>query len=1587
MVTPHTPRLQLHTVIPTSYTHNLVFIDTAVPEYESLVNGVILNTEVFVIDSTQNGVEQITKILANRADQNLSNIHIVCHGTPGSLQLGNTHLGLDTLEYHSQQLQQWQKIFSASSTTDKPLISSVTTSVTNLLIYGCNVASGDVGVEFIAKLHRLTGANIAASRQRTGNAALGGNWELEVRTTEMEVSLVFTETTRQAYAGVLTTFAVNDTGDTDDGDPNNGITTLREAINLANATAGDDTITFGGIFTDETPDTITLTSGLLTITDDVTILGTGVSNLTVSGNNASTVFEISGLATGVTIDGLAIANGAVIVNRNSILNLTNSSVSGNTGVRGISNNGVLGLTNTSVFGNTEGGIYNARLLNLTNSSVYGNTGDSGSGIFNDGSTNNETLRLINSSVFGNTANLGGGGIYNQGGTLNLTNSSVSDNTANYGGGIVNADDLGYFGGLATLTNSTISGNTAREDGGGIYNDYNYLSNNTLNLNNTTITNNTADLDGDGTGNGGGVFNISEFPGPINVSNTIIAGNFDNSTSGDISPDVSGSRFRDSGNNLIGNNIGSTDFTTSTLVGTSADPIDPKLSPLQNNGGETLTHALLADSPAINAGNNTLVPANAITDQRGAGFDRIFNSVVDIGAYEVQSPITLPPPPVNTDTVVTNTNDSGAGSLRQAILNANATTGADTITFAGVFTDDIPDIITLTSGKLIITDDITILGTGVSNLTISGNDFSGVFEISGTGTDATIDSLKIANANDLLGSILLNSNTSLNLTNSTVSDNRGTVGGIFNKGNLSLTASTVSGNRGSSFGGGIFNKGNLSLTASTVSDNIAYNYYDSAYGGGIFNTGNLSITESTISNNVALGQGIGRGGPNIYPSYGGGIYNSGTADITSSTLSDNRAAIGGGGVFNDGTFSLTNSTVSGNIAAYRGGGIQNKGTLTLTNDTITNNNTDGSYGGPPDNGGVFNESDGTIIIGNTIIAGNFAGGETSIFNPDVVGNFTDVGNNLIGNDTGSTGFTTNSIVGTNANLIDPKLGLLQDNGGATSTHPLLVDSLAINTGNNALIPADVTTDQRGAGFDRIISTTVDIGAYESSSLVVPNLPPVNTVPGIQNAIEGIPFVFSTTKGNQIAISDPDAGSNLLQVTLTAANGVVSLNGITGLTFTTGDGTDDPILTFTGTISNINNALNGLSFIATDYENLNSLSITTNDQGNTGTGGALSNTNTIEFTVAANRTGTNGADTFLGREGADRFNGKGGNDTITGGNGNDTLIGGAGNDSITGDAGNDTIIGGSGNDTITGGRGNDTLTGGGGNDIFIYNFGDGIDTITDFGGVGKGSNLSAAVIAKVDTLIFQGGSSDFTAQNLLLTQNDRNLEITFQGLADAKVILENFALENLENLSKSTGANVDLGNIQFSQGDLRDSFDVVNANSTQSTPFGKNRVTFLNDLNNNVNGFDQSNDVINGQGGDDYINGNSGNDLLRGGAGNDTLLGGAGDDILVGGADDDLLTGGSGYDQFVYHALSDKGTTGDIITDFNQSEDQLVLTELFKSLGYTAGDPITDGYLRFVQSGTSTQVQVDSNGGADDFATLVNLNNFTATNLLVGPNVIV
>ncbi|MBI2933571.1 MAG: hypothetical protein HYY16_18165 [Planctomycetes bacterium] len=154
---------------------------------------------------------------------------------------------------------------------------------------------------------------------------------------------------------------------------------------------------------------------------------------------------------------------------------------------------------------------------------------------------------------------------------------------------------------------------------------------------------------------------------------------------------------------------------------------------------------------------------------------------------------------------------------------------------------------------------------------------------------------------------------------------------------------------------------------------------------------------------------------------------------------------------------------------------------------------------------------------------------------------------------------------------------------------------------------VTDDQGNTGTGGPLTDTDTVAV----TINAVNDTPVNTVPGAQVTDEDTTLVFSGT----IAISD-DAGSNPVQVTLAGTNGTITLSGTAGLTFTAGDGTADATMTFTGTVTDINTALNGLGFLPTPgFSGAADLQIVTNDQGNTGTGGPLSDTDSVAITVNA------------------------------------------------------------------------------------------------------------------------------------------------------------------------------------------------------------------------------------------------------------------------------------------------------------------------------------------------------------------------------------
>jgi hypothetical protein len=226
-------------------------------------------------------------------------------------------------------------------------------------------------------------------------------------------------------------------------------------------------------------------------------------------------------------------------------------------------------------------------------------------------------------------------------------------------------------------------------------------------------------------------------------------------------------------------------------------------------------------------------------------------------------------------------DSGAGTLRQAILNANTTAGADDIEFQS----SLSGTITLTSGELAISDSVSITGPA-AGVTISGNNSSRIFNVN-AGVAALIDV-------EIVG---------LTLTNGSCEDPTGG-GAILNHENLTLTNCTLS-NSNTGFegeiGGGMYNLGTVTLTSCILSNNMA-----DREGGGLYNDGTVTLIDCILSSNSASGTGSNLSG--------GGLLNNGTATLTNCTLSSNSAGFGGGLSNSFGTATLHNTIVANSVAA-------------------------------------------------------------------------------------------------------------------------------------------------------------------------------------------------------------------------------------------------------------------------------------------------------------------------------------------------------------------------------------------------------------------------------------------------------------------------------------------------------------------------------------------------------------------------------------------------------------------------------------------------------------------------------------------------
>ncbi|MGH6690582.1 MAG: DUF4347 domain-containing protein, partial [Gammaproteobacteria bacterium] len=409
-------------VAPVQRSNELVFVDTATPDYEALVEAMRsaaqadgLNVEFVLIDGDRDGVQKITETLAQRKD--LDAIHVISHARDGVVQLGSTQLDFETLVKRATQVKSWGNALAADG---------------DILFYGCDLAASAEGKSLLEALSRLTGADVAASEDKTGAAARGGDWALEFKTGAIEATVIVSLPMQGEWDHLLVVYDVTTAADA-------GAGSLRDAITQANASVGvADTITFSigsGIAT------INLASALPNIIGQVTIDGTtqegytGTPLIEINRNTAPAAANGLVLAAGSdgsTIRSLSIqsfgANGILVQSASNViagnyvgLDADGTTVRGNNTGGTAFQGGILVQSANNIIGGTAAGDRNVVSDNRGGANGFG------IGLVGDGADNNRILGNYIGTNAGGTLNRGnaGDGIYIDGGDNNTIGGATT----------------------------------------------------------------------------------------------------------------------------------------------------------------------------------------------------------------------------------------------------------------------------------------------------------------------------------------------------------------------------------------------------------------------------------------------------------------------------------------------------------------------------------------------------------------------------------------------------------------------------------------------------------------------------------------------------------------------------------------------------------------------------------------------------------------------------------------------------------------------------------------------------------------------------------------------------------------------------------------------------------------------------------------------------------------------------------------------------------------------------------------------------------------------------------------------------------
>lgn len=724
-----------------------------------------------------------------------------------------------------------------------------------------------------------------------------------------------------------------------------GVAQLKAAVAAAAGTSLPDLVV---LRTNDTQNRIAYATAGDTLAIDVpagqgsiSIVSLGSTPLTLDASSRCGVISIgnSGSTTLVNLGGIVLTGGSAtsgggIRQSFGTLNLKNAAIVGNAATYGggiYQDSGSAFLSAVQIIGNNAmfgAGVYgNSSALTLGNSTLRGNSAsESGGGVFlyfgratltgvtiegNRAARGGGiaqtygTLALTNAMITGNRADYGGGGIHQTAGTLNMSDARISGNASREGGGyyqgsgtsaltnILIADNTAERGGgiwqegvTSTAVNTIIAGNSASEDGGGIW-----QAASTTTLTNVTISANGA------SNSGGGIYQHYG-PTTLTLGNVILADN--RAVTGPDLRQQLGTTVTGA-NSLIGDGTGQTSLRNGergNLVGTAAVPIDPLLAEGTANGTGL---APLAGSPAVDAGDDSLLSAGMAVDLYGQ--PRVQGASVNIGAVE-----TLVAPQPGVTYVVNSLADvianDGVLTLREALAAANGNTaigdaaaGSYTAVDRIEFAPGLSGTIRTNGEPYTIRGSLRITGPGADVLTLDAQRTSGVLRIVAA-RSVEIERLKVTGGAADQGAGIYSD------------------AAVFHLKDMVITGSSAR-----DHGGGV-----RIVAGNTVMDHVTFTGNEAMQGGAVRQDGGqLTITNVHISGNTAGNSG------------GGVLFSRGVLSFTNGVISNNAAASGAGLFVGISTATITNATITFNVARgafSSGGGVYlNSSTLTLHNSIV------------------------------------------------------------------------------------------------------------------------------------------------------------------------------------------------------------------------------------------------------------------------------------------------------------------------------------------------------------------------------------------------------------------------------------------------------------------------------------------------------------------------------------------------------------------------------------------------------------------------------------------------------------------------------